>query len=516
MIIKTYSHFFKILVDNETEAKIIGKFASNYAPLERVFDKETKKISMKVLRVYASKCSGNEFRFHIGVLPEFETYIKSYSNNDIVITSTQTPMYIPDNDIVIKHKESWVLKDYQLKASEFIMNDELNSISRTRLLGLLTGKGKTVTAMLSLIKNNGRLFILVLPKYIDKWISDVKSILDIDDKEIMVLRESNTVIGLMSNSKDNKNSFKNVKIFICSLVSMRLVTEEYEKNGRTYWISQYDVHIEDMFENLGVSSVLIDEGHEHFHATFKIMLFCHVYKFLTLSGTMLSEDNFISDMQKLIYPPEVSMIDEEYTKHVTCVNLKYQFHQNHVPNIKTESFYIKDYNHPVFEKSIIRQKYCLENYITMLITCIERWYIKHRTDGDKCLLFVASVDLADIMLSRLKSEYPKLVIKKYFKSYGGKLEDILTSDITITSTGSAGAALDIKGLITVIMEDNKVSTKTNLQSLGRLRVIEDRDVYYIWLTSTNIKKHQTYNNERQNLLNGKVKLIENVTYEKLI
>ena len=149
----------------------------------------------------------------------------------------------------------------------------------------------------------------------------------------------------------------------------------------------------------------------------------------------------------------------------------------------------------------------------MLMTCIDLYYIRKRSDGDKCLVFVSTSDLCEILHYECLRRYDGLKISKYFKSYGGKLEDILTSDITVTSSGSAGAALDIKGLICVVMEDNKASQRTNLQILGRERVIADRDVYFVWVHAVNIDKHRTYDMLRKNLFRERVKEIIDVSYQ---
>ena len=234
-----YNTFFKAIIENNLESVIIGKFSSKYAPYEKVFDEETKTYINKVVRVYGSKVKGNEYRFHINILDDF---IKTFMEHpDITITSKTVTSNINPITTIDYHK-SWVLKDYQLKAKEVINSAELDSISRIRLLGLLTGKGKTVTSLLSLTENKGKMVIAILPKYIDKTIGDIKKILVIEDKEIMVCDTSDKILGVISNCNNDKY-FKDVKVFIFSLISYDLVIKEYEKLGRKDWKSMYGEYI---------------------------------------------------------------------------------------------------------------------------------------------------------------------------------------------------------------------------------------------------------------------------------
>ena len=72
-------------------------------------------------------------------------------------------------------------------------------------------------------------------------------------------------------------------------------------------------------------------------------------------------------------------------------------------------------------------------------------------------------------------------------------ENIIEPDIRVTTIISGGTAIDIPNLRTLILNNIK-SPVANLQTMGRLRDLQNRDVKFYYLYSEQIAKHRISRN----------------------
>jgi ERCC4-related helicase len=110
------------------------------------------------------------------------------------------------------------------------------------------------------------------------------------------------------------------------------------------------------------------------------------------------------------------------------------------------------------------------------------------------------------MTKYLKKKYPQLDVRRYCED--DPYEDVIEPDIRVTTILSAGTALDIPQLITVIMTNSVNSPVANLQTLGRLRELKDREVCFYYLFCEEIKKHVEYHHARKDLFYDRVENIK--------
>lgn len=243
---------------------------------------------------------------------------------------------------------------------------------------------------------------------------------------------------------------------------------------------------------------------------FKIILYIDPKKLIGLSATMISDDPKINYMYELLYPVRDRASNlVEYVKYINVKTYGYRLEKFRLV-YKTSM----GYNHILFEKSIMQNAKALKDYVEMVLYYIEHEYLKYKKDSDKCLLFFASVDMCTLMTRQVKLKYPKLVVKRYVEK--DPYENVLTADVCVSTNKSAGTAVDIPKLITTIQTVSISGTQPNKQSAGRLREIDDKEVRYICLYSTDLKIHVKMNAKRYKALIDIFKTYSSDGYRKVI
>ena len=94
-----------------------------------------------------------------------------------------------------------------------------------------------------------RTVIIVMPTYIDKWISDVQNLLGLKGKEIMVVQGSKDLGNLVAYSSDP--AFQS-KIIIISLRTLQQYHKFYESESIEETIDKYGCAPENLYKTLKV------------------------------------------------------------------------------------------------------------------------------------------------------------------------------------------------------------------------------------------------------------------------
>lgn len=316
-----------------------------------------------------------------------------------------------------------------------------------------------------------RTAIVVIPKYIDKWKDDVKKYTDVDDEDIYIVQGGESLLNLMLEEDIN------YKFIIFSMRTISNYISAYEDGT-----SGFPVEPPDLMEHLGISILLNDEMHQHFHALTKIMLYFDVERVIGLSATLVSNKRDINRIYSLIVPDTnriSNIIEPDKFRYVRSI--KYNLEMNNRIRYKT----MKGYNHIMFEQSICRNSIALRDYLNMISYYTKIGYIDRRLEGEKLLIFAASIKLCTLLVEFLKSKYPHIDIRRFVED--DPYENILNAEISVSSIGSAGTAIDIPGLITCINTISMSSLQANIQAFGRLRKIPNRDVWYYYLWTKDIQ-----------------------------
>lgn len=494
-----YSHFFKVLNPSLRITNVLLKFCTKYV---HYGVSRTGGVDTENFKVFATKTKDNrEFRFHIGQYEHFLHFIEGVFTKDEYVIEVAQTFNPPDSPF--KTKEGWVLKDYQESARDFMVtNDQI--FNPSKLTTMPMGMGKTVTSMFSCSALGKRTAIIILPNYIEKWKSDVLGIIDIDPKRIMLVQGSKALKGLIHYGKE-----QDIKsdIVIFSLTTLRNFFTEYsERPAET--IEEYGCTPEEMYQILGIGTVLIDEAHQHLHAIFRLMLHMHVPKLLALSATFIDDDRFIENMMKVMFPKELRFDDIKMEKYIQCYAYSYCFRDFRRSNIKTTEYGSKNYSHVAFERSLLKSKdkEVLPNYLKMIDSLIKTHWQEKYQQGDKAIVYAATIEMCTVIMNYLKTKYPGKLINKY--TQGDPYSNIIESDICVSTIQSGGTAIDIPGLRFALMTTSISSSKSNLQTLGRLRKLKDRDVNFAYIYCEEIPKHLTYHLDKKVLFKDWVAYIK--------
>lgn len=501
-----YSHFFKITDPTPRIVGLLNQFCYRYA--QRGWVKEPGcKPALKVVKVYASRTKGNrEYRFHMGQYGDFLDFMdKNYITCDLYSEIT-VPLYEP---VVIDAavKSSWSLRDYQEAAAEHITTDKIANPSR--ILKFATGQGKTVTAMAGASRLSKRIAIIILPQYIDKWVGDVLSVLDLGQRDLMTVQGSPQLKGLIGLAAEGQLESS---VLIISVNTLQNFYKLYELDPGSIPEGGYDCMPEDLFKVLGVGTVIIDETHQSLAQVFKLMLYTHVPRLIALSATLISDDPMIQRVQNVMYPRETHFEGVKMKRYIQLFPVEYNFRDIQGSKIRTTEFGSTTYSHTAFEKSVLRNNHSTVNYFEMIRYLLTIGYVDSYKPGDKCIIFAATIAGCTAITNYLKRQFPQYDIRRYVED--DPYVNVIDADIRVTTVLSAGTAVDIPNLMTAIQTVCISSPVANLQSLGRLREQPGRNVKFFYTWCTQIPKHRDYHLKRLELFKEKTATVKDIPYPR--
>ena len=155
----------------------------------------------------------------------------------------------------------------------------------------------------------------------------------------------------------------------------------------------------------------------------------------------------------------------------------------------------------------------LKNYLEFIKFVVNGTYIPNREfENDKCIIFVASINMATAITEYLQNEYQNIPVARYVEDdpYSNLHE---TNGIIVSTIQSAGTAEDIDGLITAINTHNMESYASNLQAKGRLRNKKGRKLIYVQTWCRDIPQHKKYLASTLRIFRGQLLSIVNIRYK---
>lgn len=336
----------------------------------------------------------------------------------------------------------------------------------------------------------------------EKWGNDLVDNLGLKPKDIMMVTGNKQVKGLIHLASAGK---KPPFATVISLTTLQGFFDLYEQDPKLC-LEMYGCIPQDLWRILGTGVVGVDEAHEHIYSVFRLSLYLHGPKLVALSGTMLSENEFIDKIQKTIFPHGIRFNDIKMEKYIKLIPLAYEFANLRKANIRTSEFGRTTYSQTAFEKSIIKNKYVLDNYLEMIKDSVDFLYTDTYQKGDKLAFYAGTIDMCTRITNHLKRCFPKLDVRRYVED--DPYNNVIEPDIRVTTIISAGTAIDIPNLTTVISSVSISSHKANLQLLGRLRKMVGRDVRMGYLYCEQIPKHVQYHQQRMELYEDRVASIK--------
>lgn len=490
-ILTRYSHFFSLTNVQVGAVGMILNFSVRY--VQRTFARENGKTVLKPSRVFGARISDEEFRFHIGQYDDFIRFMANQGIDPHLYSTVDVPLYTPASFKSVVHPR-YEAREYQTNIINFLVNEEIGD-NHSRLVGLQTGAGKTMCSLAAASKIGHKIVIIVLSKYIEKWAGDVCAILDVKPKEVLIIQGGKDLRSLLNLSIDQE---VDAKVIIISLTTIQGMYDDYKQYGRDIVDHGYPYKPEEMFKYLKAGILIFDEAHQHLYGVFRVLLHTHIPKVIALTATLISDEPFIDKMQNIMFPKEIRYNKVPINKYVKVRVFSYGVYKQETMNrIRTTARGSTTYSHIEFEKSIMKHAGLLNNYLDIVTKLVKINYIEGKLDGDKCIVFASSIAMCNHILARLKKELPKLDIRRYVEN--DPYENVIDADIRVTTIISAGTAIDIPNLRVAIMTNSVQSPVANLQTLGRLRQLKDRDVVFCYLYNYRIKKQSDYHMKKKEL-----------------
>ena len=399
-------------------------------------------------------------------------------------------------DVSISIFEKWIPKDYQLSAWKYVEATR----PYLKLLSMETGTGKTITSLMIASKLGKRTMLIVPNDAIDQWETVLPTVVDVHPSDIVKITGRAKLMKLLI-------SRVLPKIMLISNRSILGLIKDYEEHGTK---ATDGFRPEEIFYKLGIGTIVVDEAHADFYTNYKIMLYVPVSKPIYMTATLLSSDRFMKDLYLSIFPENERFMGPKVTPYVDGYSCSYGLQNPKKVNTKARGSIF--YSHVEFEKSIFRQPLLKRKYAALTSSILEEGYMARRGYGEQALILVTTVEMATWFTEYIRETFPELKTVRYAKTEGDKFESIVDADVIVATVKSAAKALDLSGLILLILTVSIMSPNAVKQIKGRLRqpktkMASRRKLY--WLYCEHINKHVEYDRERKELLRDELTFIMN-------
>ena len=450
-----------------------------------------KHFAVKMIGRHGDAC----YRFHINAWHTFCMALDGVGYGKDQFNIYEMPLYEPQ-PANLTFGFAHALREDQLAAHEYLMS----AAPASKLVTAQTGTGKSVTATHALCAKAKRVLVIIRPMYIKKWIADLQNLCGIPKERIVVVSGDKypgiTVKPLQELLKCVTEDLPYDAIIISNKTIRRWLTK-YIERGDKLLNEGYAITPVELCERLGTNGYLVDERHQDFHLQFLMDLFTHAPETIGLTATLISDDPFITKMQSILHPPHTRAKKAAYNVYARVSSFHYWF--KNPDRIRLVQFGSTSYSHTAFEDSIARNPQVLKNYFDMVRLAVERyWNNNGKRVGDRCLIFFATIVMCSKFVAYLRAFYPHVNISRYCE--GDPYENLIESDIAVSTVISAGTAHDIAQLTAVIMTNVMKSSSSNWQVLGRLRDLKDgRNPYFVYFVGEDFGKHIDYHMAKQEL-----------------
>jgi superfamily II DNA or RNA helicase len=166
--------------------------------------------------------------------------------------------------------------------------------------------------------------------------------------------------------------------------------------------------------------------------------------------------------------------------------------------LRTMEYGSTTYSHHAFEKSVMRNKRLLDDYLDMIVAASMRFHFEKYQKGDKLLIYCASIQMCTLVVEHLKASFKGVDVRRYVED--DPYENLLEPDVRVSTLLSAGTGHDIPGLTTVILTTAISSSQSNIQGFGRLRKLPDKRMQFVYFVCNDVPKHMEYHERKKDLL----------------
>ncbi len=494
--IEVYSHFVKVTgFDDTIKEALLYYCASSLTQYDLV--RNGQRFERNARAVYAARRADNsEFRFHRNLLEQVIATITNTGYPSENIERVEQEVYSPDTvdfhwiDKRTPRPDQRKIIDYGLAACD-------PRFAPSKLITANTGFGKTLCSMNIVHERGFRTAIVVKGAYVDKWATDVRECFKLKDHHIRRVSGTPSLLKLIDEAREGKLTYQ----FI--IFGNRTLGNFY-KNYEQYGVCEETGNIapEELFPLLGIGTKMVDEAHMEFHSVYRQDLYTHVPYTLSMSATIDGDDRFVNRMTEVVWPPITRSPPIDYKAFIEVKALLYSL--QHPDRIRCMNF-MKQYNHILFEQSIMRNQATYHRYLGMITDIVRTAFVDKMQHGQKCIVFCSTVALCTRLAEVLAGAFPALKVNRYCQE--DPYSDLLQGEIVVSTVLSAGTAVDVPNLRVTIQTIAINSKQSNIQTLGRTRPLKDwPDVApeFYFLSAREIERHMVYARAKEEKFRGLV------------
>lgn len=485
------SHFVITLYDKQLE-QITRQYLAPYWSYKFEYNKNIRRairVKDKPFFVnYLDEDNHEVYRLHKSLLKPYLGYIGANGkiSSDTVELVNNTKEIRGEYANIRFNDNKCIMRDYQAKVIQNILDNK----ERVSMINLPTGYGKTGTSFKLMSMLNLKIGMFLLPKYIEKAAEDIEDHYPDIRGKYLIIQGGDALRDLMINAEEYRKKYD---VFIFSIRTITNYLTVYDnRKGDMFLLKEYPVAPENLMRLLGIGIFLNDESHQEPVNVSKMMLYFDCDYYVLLTATFNSNDPHTVKMYKMMIPEHLRFgLDNVMDKYITINNIRYYIEK--APKLKHQTN--QGYSQILFEQSLLSRPYLLTQYGKMIIKYVERDYINKKKKDQKCLVYASTVDMCKHLCQILRREYPDLKISTYVQE--DDYENIMTSDISVSTSLSASTGLNIIGLICIIQTISMGSLQANRQMVGRLRKIPDTELTYDALYCGNLRKHKDLYKQRE-------------------
>lgn len=470
---------------NKDEHKMIGTSPK----LDKVFmkfDPHFRRYKL-VMKIYSSK--KKMLTIPIGIDLEF---IKKKLDEDHVVYD------IKDNsEEIIKARSAtanlnpkMVIKDvYQARGITFLTSEKL---FHTKLLALATGLGKTFCAIAAAYRKK-TVALIISPTLSDQWVEKLEEYTNCN-------RENGGIVVIKGCKMIEKIIAGKAKPYIYKAafyVSTPITLSNYEENGGS---------LNELGNILGIGIKCFDEYHQMFSANVYVDTHMDTAETFFLTATPLRSDYSERKIFSII-TDKIPVYGFESFKKNDYYNLRL-VNYNTMPSDyeKLKCFTSKGLSAIMYWNYIFESDWRMM-YILGIVKYILDKLIKNNPDT-KVLIYLAKIEHLELAKKWFEKIYnPQGINVGNYTSAVKKSEkrSEMENNIVFTTIGSGGTGLDTSGLQAIFSLVPFSSPITSNQTLGRLRPLENGEVYFYDFCDTGFEVMEAQREKRMSYIKNRIK-----------
>lgn len=492
--LEVYKVFIKIKCVNSAMIPILDSVLQKYTTYTYLFNRRARRYVREPDKgFFAVDREENTYRFAHGAAKDvlLQLYANGCKQEHIKVIDKRDIKRLDYKikEIEVDWNKEFVLRDYQVEGRDRIIgNKEKNYPGMDiTLIVANTGIGKSLLGSAVIHSLKYCTALIILPRYLDKWLEDLEKYCLVKKEDIYIVQGNRSIRELSLSDKESLY----YKFYIFSVPTMTNYIKDYENKT----LDPSCLPPTELYKHLGIGLLFNDETHQFFHAVYKACLYYPGPKLLGMTATPETSNKQTNKIIPSLFPNN-TVINDLVTV-VPYINVKaVSYELLNGRGIPTNS--TKGYSHTLYEQFICRHSLFLRSYTDMINHYVKESFVKYFKKGNKCIIFCSTVIFCKILANTLTEYYPNLNIGTYTQE--DEYDNILNNDISVTTLGSSSTGLDIPGLTVVIHTISVASKVSNIQSMGRLRNIKDKDLWFIYLYCKDLVSQVRLHKERESSL----------------